>query len=255
MAAPGSNPMRSLTRAIHVLEQLQRYDGPRRLKTIADDCGMSPATALRILRVLCETGLAAQADKSYSVGPGALPAARSYLETDPLPQTARPVLQRLSDDSGLTASLYTRIRFERVLVERVVGVAYMGYELPQGRRLPLTVGAAGKALLFDQSDEELADVLEASIGLGHEDAQVDLAILRDRLDVGGPGYSLSEDERAMGIASVAVPLPVPAGRPVSESISLTGLAGSTSLEQLAEHVPALRMAARKIADSLPRHAG
>ena len=194
MPTTGANPMRSLTRAIHVLEQLQRYDGPRRLKTIADDCGISSATALRILRVLCETGLAIQADKSYSVGPGALPAARSYLETDPLPRAARPVLQRLSDDSGLTASLYSRIRHERVLIERVVGLAYTGYELPQGRRLPLTVGAAGKALLLGLPDDELADVLAASIDLGHEqETSLTVPALRERLAIGGDEYTLSED--------------------------------------------------------------
>ncbi|MEV4901173.1 IclR family transcriptional regulator [Citricoccus sp. NPDC055426] len=250
-----SNPMRSLSRAIQVLEQLQRYDGPRRLKVIAEDCGMSSPTALRILRVLCGSGLVNQSDKSYSVGPGALPAARSYLETDPLPRVCRPVLQRLAADTEVTASLYSRLGFERVLIERSIGSAELGYELPQGRRLPLTVGAGGKALIRDLPDGELASVLAASVTLRHEAGDLTLDRLKERLTLGGDGYSLSSDEREIGVVSVAVPIPTPKGWAASESIALSAPISTVTAADLTRRVPQLHLAARTIAESLPsRHA-
>ena len=51
---------------------------------------MSLPTTLRILRVLQDFGMVSQTDKSYRIGPAVLPAARSYLENDPLVVAARP---------------------------------------------------------------------------------------------------------------------------------------------------------------------
>src|SRR6185312_15898488 len=98
-----SSTMRSLSRAIEVFEQLQRYEHPQRLNQIAKDCGMSSPTTLRILRVLQEYGLVSQTDKNYRIGPAVLPAARVFLESDPLVRASRPILQHLAEQTGLTA--------------------------------------------------------------------------------------------------------------------------------------------------------
>ena len=112
--------------------------------------------------------MVSQTDKSYRIGPAVLPAARSYLENDPLVVAARPVLQQVASQTGLTASLYTRLGFERILVARVDGESPLRYDLPLGKRLPLTVGAAGKILLASASEEELQQVVAAAIAAGHE---------------------------------------------------------------------------------------
>lgn len=245
----GNSAMRSLSRAIGVFEQLQRYDHPQRLNQIAKDCGMSSPTTLRILRVLQDAGLVSQTDKNYRIGPAVLPAARVFLEADPLPRSARPILQQLAQNTGLTASLYSRLGFERVLVERVVGAASLGYELPQGRRLPLTVGAAGKILIAALDEDQLADVLAAAVELKYEAEESTLKKLRERLPAPGEDYAYSEDERATGVVSVAVAVPARAGA-VTESIALTAPIHASSREDLVARVPELRHAARRLADLL-----
>ena len=82
--------MRSLSRAMEVFAELQRAERPQRLSDLARTCGMSLPTTLRILRVLQDFGMVSQTDKSYRIGPAVLPAARSYLENDPLVVAARP---------------------------------------------------------------------------------------------------------------------------------------------------------------------
>src|SRR3954464_163957 len=101
------NTMRSLSRALEVFEQLQRSERPQRLSDLARTCGMSLPTTLRILRVLQDFGMVSQTDKSYRNGPAVPPATRSYLENDPLVVAARPILQQVASQTGLTASLYT----------------------------------------------------------------------------------------------------------------------------------------------------
>ena len=164
--------MRSLSRALEVFAELQRADRPQRLSDLARTCGMSLPTTLRILRVLQDFGMVSQTDKSYRIGPAVLPAARSYLENDPLVVSARPVLQQVASQTGLTVSLYTRLGFERILVARVDGASPLTYDLPLGKRLPLTVGAAGKILLASATEEELQQVTAAAIAAGQEDSHI-----------------------------------------------------------------------------------
>ncbi|MDQ0827843.1 hypothetical protein QFZ60_004016 [Arthrobacter sp. B2I5] len=130
---PKSSNMRSLSRAMEVFAELQRAERPQRLSDLARNCGMSLPTTLRILRVLQDFGMVSQTDKSYRIGPAVLPAARSFLENDPLVVAARPILQQLASQTGLTASLYSRLGFERILVARVDGEAPLRYDLPAGQ--------------------------------------------------------------------------------------------------------------------------
>lgn len=241
--------MRSLSRAMEVFAELQRADRPQRLSDLARTCGMSLPTTLRILRVLQDFGMVSQTDKSYRIGPAVLPAARSYLENDPLVVAARPILQQVAAQTGLTASLYTRLGFERILIARVDGEAPLRYDLPLGKRLPLTVGAAGKILLASLSEEELQQAVAAAVAAGHETPDFTARELRARLPDSGTDYSYSADERATGVLSVAVAVPNRAGNP-TESISLTSPVEAATEERLKTGVPELRRAAGRLSELL-----
>lgn len=103
---------------------------------------------------------------------------------------------------------------------RVDGEAPLRYDLPLGKRLPLTLGAAGKILLASASDDELQKVVTAAVASGQEDADLTAEVLRGRLPEPGTDYAYSADERATGVLSVAMAIQNRTGRP-TESISLT----------------------------------
>ncbi|MHA7144974.1 IclR family transcriptional regulator [Arthrobacter sp. TmT3-37] len=245
----GPATMRSLSRALDVFEQLQRSDRPQRLSDIARANSMNLPTTLRILRALQDYGLVSQTDKYYRIGPAVLPAARSFLETDPLVVAARPVLQQLAQQTTLTASLYTRLGHDRVLVARVDGEDPLRYDLPLGKRLPLTVGAAGKILVAGLADEELQRVVDAAVAQGQEPAGFTLADLKRRLPDEGEDYSFSADERATGIMSIAVAVPT-SSPDVRESIALTTPVETRTHDELRAAVPELRRAARRLSELL-----
>ncbi|MDQ0925555.1 DNA-binding IclR family transcriptional regulator [Pseudarthrobacter sp. W1I19] len=246
---PKASNMRSLSRAMEVFAELQRAERPQRLSDLARNCGMSLPTTLRILRVLQDFGMVSQTDKSYRIGPAVLPAARSFLENDPLVVAARPILQQVASQTGLTASLYTRLGFERILVARVDGEAPLRYDLPLGKRLPLTLGAAGKILLASASDDELEQVVRAAVAAG-QDGDLTAAELRSRLPEPDAEYAYSADERATGVLSVAVAVPNRTGRRPSESISLTSPVEAASEATLKAGVPELRRAASRLSELL-----
>jgi IclR family acetate operon transcriptional repressor len=234
---------------MEVFAELQRAERPQRLSDLARTCGMSLPTTLRILRVLQDFGMVSQTDKSYRVGPAVLPAARSFLENDPLVVAARPILQQVASQTGLTASLYTRLGFERILVARVDGEAPLRYDLPLGKRLPLTLGAAGKILLASASDDELEQVVAAAVAAG-QDGGLTASQLRSRLPDPSAEYAYSADERATGVLSVAVAVPNRTGRRPSESISLTSPVEAASEATLKAGVPELRRAASRLSELL-----
>jgi IclR family acetate operon transcriptional repressor len=246
---PKASNMRSLSRALEVFAELQRAERPQRLSDLARTCGMSLPTTLRILRVLQDFGMVSQTDKSYRIGPAVLPAAKSFLENDPLAVAGRPVLQQLATQTGMSVSLHTRLGNERILVARVHGKAPMQYDLRLGKRLPLTRGAAGKILIADASDAELEQVVAAAIAAGHEEPGFTVEELRSRLPAPGLDYAYSANERVVGVLSVGVALTNRAGR-ANEAMALNCPAEATTEEKIKANVPELRRAARRLSELL-----
>jgi DNA-binding IclR family transcriptional regulator len=125
---------------------------------------------------------------------------------------ARPVLQDLAAETGLTASLFRRVGWSRVVLARVEGSRPLRDELPVGERLPLHLGA-GKTITAWLTSEEIDEFLAQGddlVGpdgpaLDHDAFRADLKRIRDR------GYSHAYGERVPGMASVAAPVIDPDG--------------------------------------------
>ncbi|MFB9565694.1 IclR family transcriptional regulator [Saccharopolyspora hordei] len=204
--------MRSLERAIDVLEVLDTSRHALRLSDIARRADLPVATTQRILNVLEARGRVERDATGYRPGVGLIFGAHAYLTSSPLITAARPVLQDLAAETGLTASLFKRIGWSRVVLARVDGARPLRYELPIGERLPLHLGA-GKALVANMDPDELDQFL-AQLGdrtradgtaIEQDEFLDDLKQIRDR------GYSHARNEREPGMASVAAPVAEPDG--------------------------------------------
>ena len=193
--------MRSLERAIDVLEVLDGSRHALRLSEIARRAGLPVATTQRILGVLESRGRVERDASGYRPGVGLIFGAHAYLTSSPLIMAARPVLQDLAPETGLTASLFRRVGWSRVVLARVDGTRPLRYELPVGERLPLHLGA-GKAIAAWMTPEEIdeflaqADDLVGADGaaLDHDHFRDDLKRIRDR------GFSHAYGERVPGMA-------------------------------------------------------
>ncbi|MEU0068812.1 IclR family transcriptional regulator [Streptomyces sp. NPDC006332] len=201
---PTTSNMRSLERAIDVLEVLDDGRQPLRLIDIARQAGLPVATTQRILNVLEARGRVERDATGYRPGLGLLFGAHAYLSTSPLVLTGRPVMQDLAAETGLTVSLFKRADWRRVVLARVVGTHPVRYEMPIGERLPLHLGA-GKVLAAAMDQEEVSRLFDELDNparangtiLTREDFFKDLEEIRRR------GYAHSVAERDPGVASVA----------------------------------------------------
>lgn len=199
--------MRSLERAIDVLEVLEDAGRPLRLVEVAERSGLHVATTQRILSVLENRGRVERDNSGYRTGVSLIFGANAYLTTSPLVAAARPVLQELASRTGLTTSLFVRSGWNRVVVARVHGSRPIGYELPIGAKLPLYLGS-GKVLISELDDDEFTAFIE-SIGpmTDAERQTVSSESLRNTLkQIEEDGYHVSYGERQVGALSVSAPV-------------------------------------------------
>jgi DNA-binding IclR family transcriptional regulator len=205
--AKQASTMRSLERAIDVLEVLEAAQAPLRLSEVARRAGLHVATTQRILGVLESRGRVEQDAAGYRTGVTMLFGAHAYLAADPVAAAAPLLLQQLADATGLTASVFVRAGDSRAVVARVEGRNPLRYVLPIGQRLPLHLGA-GKVLAAHLEPAELDDLVsrvgEFTRANGQrftaDEFRAELAAIRDQ------GWVKSVDERVVGASSIAAPV-------------------------------------------------
>lgn len=207
MSTPAASNMRSLERAIDVLEVLE--DAPRglRLSEVARRANLHVATTLRILTTLEGRGRVEHDGTHYRAGVSLLFGAHAYLTASPLVAAARPVLQDLAAETGLASSVFVRAGSSRAIIARVEGSNPLRYELPVGERLPLFLGA-GKVLAAHLPDEQIEGLLaEATPFVTAGGREVTATTLRRELrTIARSGFAVSTDERILGGRSVSAPV-------------------------------------------------
>ncbi|KNY05224.1 IclR family transcriptional regulator [Microbacterium sp. GCS4] len=238
-----SNTMRSLERAIDVLEVLDNSRQPLRLTEVARRAGLHVATTQRILNVLEARGRVERDDGGYRPGVALLFGAHAYLLSSPLVASALPHLQDLASATGLTASLFVRTGLSRAVVSRIEGVRPMRYVLPVGERLPLTQGA-GKVLAAYLTEQELDDLLASDSRLDRADGTHVTAreFRRELAHIRRDGYCWSRNGRAIGVASIAAPVFD------HEGLCIAGVQIAASTSDLTEaDIPTVSMEVRRAA--------
>jgi DNA-binding IclR family transcriptional regulator len=240
--------MRSLDRAIDVLEVLEDAHTGLRLSEIARRADLHVATTQRILAALEARGRVERDDSRYRAGAALLFGAHAYLTASPLVSAARPILQDLASETGLASSVFVRTGHSRAIIARVEGSDPLRYELPVGERLPLHVGA-GKVLAAQLEADEMESLIgEVAPFTTATGVEVTAEGLRAELEqVRARGFSLSYGERVLGSRSVAAPVRTREGMVVA-AIQIAG----TSESFPESRVEALSAAIRNAADALGR---
>lgn len=246
------SPMRSLERALHLLAILENAGCSMGLTELGRIGQLSKPTVLRMLLVLEKYGFVEKRQGRYRLGVAALPLAHAYLLGNELTRVTLPVLQELAQTSGETVSLYVRLGFKRVLVQRIEGLHPMRFALPLGERLPLHMGA-GKVLAAAMSDGEVQEMLdelgEIRLANGQPVSREEMLAELDR--VRKQGYAVSVGERMLGLVGVAAPVVDARGATIA-AVSVAGTAGRLKSKEIEWLSIEVRDAAKIIAE---RHDG
>jgi DNA-binding IclR family transcriptional regulator len=177
-----------LDKAVAMLRALER-EGPASLTELGARSGLPRATAHRLAVALERHGLVRRDGAGrFALGLGLVGLGAAAAAAFPLASVARPILQRLRDDTGESVQLFVREGDERRCVVSLQSTHGLRWIVPEGAVLPLAVGSAGRLL----SGERSAD-----------------------------GWVESVEEREPGVASVSGPVHDAAGA-VLAAVSVSG---------------------------------
>jgi IclR family transcriptional regulator, pca regulon regulatory protein len=256
MPRSGTGPdfIEALARGLEVIAAFRPGRQAMSLTEVATATGLARPTARRILLTLEELGYVRAADSGFVLTPRVLDLGVAYVRATGLWEVARPHMERLVERTRESCSIAQLDGSDIVYVARVSVPKIVGLSVQIGTRFPALPTSLGKVLLAALPPAELEEVLAQPSRSGlearwHPDRAERDAELRE---VRARGWSLTDEQLALGIRSVAAPLRDGAGRVVA-SINVNTHAAETPVERLVhEHLPLLLHAAGEISADFAR---
>ena len=206
-----------------------------RLQDIANQCGMPPSTALRMLNTLLVHGYVLQdpITQQYALSLRFSRLGVLVRQQTDLLQLARPFLRELADRCRDTVCLIAPDGDDALCVETAPGPDGLLLVHQQvGARVPLHTSAAGKLLLlnFSNLDRRGQTAVTPRTITGREALLEELERTRAR------GYGLEYEERELGARTVSAPVRDFTGQ-IAAGLSMSA--------------PTARMSARRVEDLVP----
>ncbi len=176
----------------------------------------------------------------------------SALSSLDLRQIARPHLERLSNLTGETVSFSILDGMEIVYIDRIRNRQIFGVVLGLGSRLPAHCASMGKVVLAHLPPKELERRLEGADLTpctsktlpDREMLLTDLERIRER------GYSVNNEELAVGLRAVAAPIRAEDGQVVG-AINISGSSENVSLQRIDDELaPELLLTASLVSQAL-----
>ena len=232
--------VQSIVRALTLMEALGDSRGEIGIANLSKRVGLHVSTTHRILGTLIERGYARQNPDTgrYALGAKALHLADSYLGQVDLRRVARPILERLSHETGETANLVILDGREALYLDKAESAQSLRIFSRIGHRAPLHSTAVGKVLLAYRSAAE-ADAL---LGPGPMEALTKHTItaldqLRRELDkVRDQGFALDREECEDETSCIAVPIRNARGG-VEAALSISAPAVRLTPRRMEELIP------------------
>ena len=198
----------ALDKCFAILDLILGSRQPLGISEISRRLHFSKSTIYNIVRTLADLEIIERrSDSKLAVGTHFYVLAKAAANKAELVRTVHPYLKTISRESMLSSFLAIRSGMHAIIIDKVEATADIKISYEMGIRLPLLVGAAGKALLSQLSDAELDNVLCTSEPLRLvSDAREDRVGLRNAV-IGAreKGIVADMEEHVKGVISLAIP--------------------------------------------------
>jgi IclR family acetate operon transcriptional repressor len=246
-AAPRSGTQ-SVERAIAVLECFAGSERSLGLTEIARAVDLTPSTVHRLLRALTTAGYVEQdSTEHYRLGIGIAVLGQRALEHSGY-SLARPVLERLSEATGESASLGIRRGGEVVVIERTSSPAGLRFDHQTGAEIAMHASAMGKVLLAfsGESIEVEVEALATPTRFTDKTLAAPDDLTRVLREVVERGWATNVEERHVGVCGIAAPVRSRSG-PAHAAIGLQGPSVRLTPDRIDELAPLVVAAAVDVA--------
>jgi IclR family acetate operon transcriptional repressor len=241
--------IKSLQKALAVLEEVSKADVPPRIAEVALAVGISRPTAYRIVQTLIASGYLSQDPQSgrLAIGYSVLQQSARLLDGNRMRLEALPHLQRLANVSGERTNLgilhQNRVLYLAGVEKPTLPTIYSRF----GKTAPAHCCSLGKAILAHLPEKEVQELLVAQPPFAQTPRSItstakfmeELKLIREQ------GFAEDHEEHMMQSFCIAVT--IFDGR--NRAVGAIGISGK-QMEPLREHIPILRLTADKISHVL-----
>lgn len=232
--------VQSVARALTLLDALGESRSEVGIAELSKQVGFHVSTAHRLLATLIAQGYARQNPETgrYGLGAKAFHLAESYLGQMDLRRTVRPLLERLSRETGETANLVLLDGCEAFYLDKVESPQSLRIFSRIGRRAPLHCTAAGKVLLAGCAWSEVRRMLGQNALERFTPRTIrSVEVLRREVEAArNDGYAMDHEECEEGATCIAVPVRNARGETVA-AMSISGPTLRMQPQRLQELTP------------------
>lgn len=245
----------AISRAAAVLRLLGKSDQPLGLQTIARELGLVPSTCLYVLRALAAEELVSfdPATKRYALEAGVLTLARQWLRRNQFPDLAQPMLDRLSQQFGVTMLGVQIFGLDHIVAVAVSQGTSFQLAVQVGSRFPALISATGRCIagFGDYAPAELEPRFRK---LRWEDPPSFEEWLAQVEETRQQGFGIDEGNYIAGVTVLAAPVRKGPGRP-SHALVAIGIGSALRRNGLEELEAALLSAAKTLTRQMGGDAG
>jgi DNA-binding IclR family transcriptional regulator len=238
-----------LDRAIGVMQVVCDADRPLSITEIAQLCALPVPTVHRIAAQLELRSLLKRAvgSRKLLVGPALVRLGAAAIRASVQSDKVHGLLAALANELGEHCQLGTRVGNEVVYADTVRAARSTGLHFEQGRRAPLYCSSIGKLFLAEMAPPEFAnwlkthprEALTARTLVSERSIRAAIRAVRES------GWSMSNEEMAVGVIGCAVPIRLADGRLIG------GLGISVPSPRMAfEDLPKFRAAMERTASAI-----
>ncbi|OYW45862.1 MAG: IclR family transcriptional regulator [Sphingomonadales bacterium 32-68-7] len=202
-AAVQASQVKSATRTLDIIEYVVAHGRPLVAQEIATALGIPVSSLSYLLATLVERDYLVRDGRRYSAGPG-LERLQAKSGGFGLKERAAPLVRTLRVTLNETASFFIRSGWEVEAIVTETSEQALRYSIEMGRRLPMHVMAAGKALLAalpgDELDRYFAESERARFTPSSLTAEK--ALRRELAEIRKTGFALTDEEFSLGIRGI-----------------------------------------------------
>lgn len=207
MTAQDRLRVKSAGTTFEIVDALQKLDYPS-VADVADHVGVPKSTAHDHLSTLVELDFVVKDAEGYRIGARFLEYGGYARENMKMYRVARPVVNRLADETGEHANLMIEEHGLGVFLYKAKGEDAVTLDTRPGMRVPLQTTALGKAIFahMPRSDVE-AIIDEQGMPNVTEKTVTDPEVLFEQLtEIRERGYATDDEERVAGMRCIAAPV-------------------------------------------------
>ncbi|MDD7973101.1 IclR family transcriptional regulator [Roseinatronobacter alkalisoli] len=244
--------IKSVDKALRLLEILSQSDRPMRLRDISDASGLTRSNAFRMLQTLRDLGYVQQnGDGSYyDLTLKLFEVSARKVASNSLVSAAHPILQRLSEHVTENVMLSVREDLTSVVIDRIESRAFVRTFAYLGARAPLHTVSGGKVLLAYAPDEVVAAMSQNLVRFTARTITDPDRLAQEIAAIRKRGYATAFHEINEAARGVAVPIRSRHGDVVA-ALSISGPMEDLSDELIGDFVAFLKEHAALIERAWP----